>query len=298
MVRRITARAALRWLALALFALCVGGLALAQPFSASPSPSSEAISIVAPPDRPEPLPPVGKLGDRALLLCWHSFLGVPSVPTDFSLPELSAQLDALGALGYRFVDLEEALSGRLEGRLNLVATIDDGHRTVAQAVEKVFLPRGIRPTLFIYPAIIGTTDFAMGDAAVDRLEGEGCWIGAHGYHHLFVTEELYRNDRADFDKEIYKAKAKTEELSRLPVLAFAYPYGALSPVTKTELDKAGYAFGVSVKDGFLYADPALNDELELPRLVVTRENWPSILALLERNAKGLPPAEGGGETGF
>lgn len=200
-------------------------------------------------------------------------------------------MDAIRALGYRFVDLEDALSGRLEGALNVVATIDDGHRTVPLAMEKVFLPRGVRPTLFIYPAIIGTTSFAMGDAAVQRLEGEGCWIGAHGYHHLYVTEELYKSDRADFDKEIYKAKSKTEELSGLPVLAYAYPFGAFSPVTKAELDRAGYAFGLcafgEVQPGFVYGDAGLNDEYELPRLVVTKENWPSILALLERNAGAM-----------
>ena len=270
-------------------------LGLTEPFWAqsysdlASSAPGEGIVLVPGPASPGKLPPVDRFQNRAIILCWHTFLGVASVPTDFTLSELASQVDAIQALGYRFVDLEDALSGRLEGALNVVATIDDGHRTVPLAVEKVFLPRGIRPTLFVYPAVIGTTSFAMGDSAVQRLEGKGCWVGAHGYHHLFVNEELYRSDRADFDKEIYKAKLKTEELIDLPVLAYAYPYGAFSAVTKEELARAGYAFGLcafgSVQSGFVYADSILNDQYELPRLVVTKDNWPSLRALLERNAK-------------
>ncbi len=231
-----------------------------------------------------PLPDPTAFRDRALVLCWHTFLGASSVDTDFSKVEVAAQLDALQALGYRFVDLEDALAGRIEGHLNLVATMDDGHRSVPSGVEGVFLPRGIRPALFIYPAIIGSIPSAMDDEGLRRLQAEGLMVGAHGYHHLFVTEDLYKSSRADFEKEIFKAKDKTEALSRLPVLIYAYPYGAYSPITITEVARAGYAWGLAVRPGFVYAEPSLNQPYELPRLVVTRANWKDIYALLERNA--------------
>lgn len=231
-----------------------------------------------------PLPDPSAFQARALILCWHTFLGASSVDTDFSKAEVAAQLDALQALGYRFVDLEDALAGRISGPLNLVATMDDGHRSVPSGVEGVFLPRGIRPALFIYPAIIGSIPSAMDDEDLHRLQAQGLLVGAHGYHHLFVTEELYKSDRVAFEKEIYKAKDKTEALSRLPVLIYAYPYGAYSPITVTEVVRAGYAWGLAVRPGFVYAEPRLNLDYELPRLVVTRANWKDIYALLERNA--------------
>lgn len=232
----------------------------------------------------KPLPPISAFQDRALVLCWHTFLGVSSLDTDFSKAEVAAQLDALFRLGYRFVDLEDLLAGRLAGRLNIVATMDDGHRSVPAGVEEVFLPRGIKPAQMIYSAIIGSIPSAMDDAALHRLQAQGLAVGAHGYHHLFVTEDLYKSDRAEFEKEIYKAKDKTEALSRLPVLIYAYPYGAYSPITIAEVARAGYAWGLAVKPGFVYAEPALNQDYELPRLVVTRANWKDIYALLERNA--------------
>ncbi|HOX48865.1 MAG TPA: polysaccharide deacetylase family protein [Spirochaetales bacterium] len=236
---------------------------------------------------PAGFPSSAPFRDRAVILCWHSFLGDPSLPTDFSLAELKAQLDALAALGYRFPSFAEAVSGRLEGPLNVVVTLDDGHRTVPAAVERVFSELGIKPSLFVYPSVIGTQAFAMDDAALGRLSSEGCLVGAHGYHHLFVTADLARRDRAAFDREIHKAKEKTEAITRLPVVAYAYPFGALSQVTKEELVRAGYAYGLAVAPGFVYADEAFDDLLELPRLVVTREGWKDILALLSRNARAF-----------
>jgi peptidoglycan/xylan/chitin deacetylase (PgdA/CDA1 family) len=225
-----------------------------------------------------------------MVLCWHTFLGQASIVTDFSLDELRQQLDALIALGYRFVSLDDALAGRIRGPRNLVATIDDGHRTVPAAFSRVFAPRGITPAILVYPAIIGNVSYAMDSAQLRALRDAGCLIGAHGYHHLFVNEQLYRSDRAAFDQEIYKAKTRVEELTGLQVYLYSYPFGAFSDVTRRELARAGYDFSLAVGPGFIYADPRLNDRLALPRIVVRRDGWDALYAFLERNAassKGL-----------
>lgn len=231
------------------------------------------------------------LRDRAFILCWHSFLGKRALNTDFSLEELAAQLDALKALGYRFIDLEDALFGRIEGSRNLVATIDDGHRTIAAAYDKVFAPRGIKPALLVYPAVIEADQYFMKEAELKRLADSGCAVGAHGYYHLFVDEKLYRSDRASFDKEIFKAKTSVEALTSLPSFFYAYPFGAFSPITKSEVARAGYAFALAVKPGFVYADARLNDPYELPRTVVLRDKWDELVAFLARNV-GTSKAEG------
>ncbi|MEI6875006.1 MAG: polysaccharide deacetylase family protein [Spirochaetota bacterium] len=229
------------------------------------------------------------LGNRALVLCWHTFLGKPSVPTDFSLLEFGAQLDAIRGLGYRFISVEDFLAGRIEGALNVIVTIDDGHRTVPLAIHQVLEPRGIAATLFVYPSILGTTDFAMSDTTLALLARSGVVVGAHGYHHLFVTEALFKEDPKAFMDEIHKSKLKSESLSTRFVLTYAYPYGALSPRTKSEVRRAGFSAAFAVKPGFVYARRGLNDEYELPRLVVTRDGWKPILALLARNAGIFPP---------
>lgn len=236
--------------------------------------------------------------DRAFVLCWHTFLGKPSLDTDFSLAELASQVDSLLALGYRFIGLEDLLFGRFSGGKNLVATIDDGHRTVSDAASKVFAARGIAPALFIFPAVIGKSDQYLDPARLAALRDEGSLIGSHGYYHLYLTETLFKRERAVFDKEVYASKSKVEELSGFPAYAFAYPFGTISEVTKVEVARAGYAFGLAVKPGFVYADARLNDPYDLPRTVVTRAAWKETLALLERNARTATEASPWSGPGF
>jgi peptidoglycan/xylan/chitin deacetylase (PgdA/CDA1 family) len=232
---------------------------------------------------PQPEGPPFDLADRAFILCWHTFLGKDSLNTDFSLEELAAQLDALKALGYRFIDLDDALFGRIEGSRNLVATIDDGHRTISAAYEKVFALRGIKPTLLVYPAVIEASPYFLKQSALKALVDAGCTVGSHGYYHLYVTERLYKSDKASFEKEIFKAKTSVEALVDRPSYIYAYPFGAFDRITKTEVARAGYAFALAVKPGFIYADGRLNDPYELPRTVVLRDGWSKLVAFLARN---------------
>ncbi len=224
------------------------------------------------------------LSDRVLVLCWHTFLGAPDINTDLSLAKFGAQLDTIKALGYRFITIDRVLAGDISGRMNIAVTIDDGHRTVPRAIERVLVPRGIVPTLFVYPAVLGTTDFSMSDTVLAQLVATGIPVGAHGYHHLYVNEALFRSQPEVFMKEIYKSKARAEGLSGRFVLVYAYPYGSYSPRTEDEVEKAGFAAAFAVKPGFVYANPGLNDTFALPRLVVTHDNWADILQLLQRNA--------------
>lgn len=223
------------------------------------------------------------LTNRAFVLCWHSFLGKKELSTDFSLDELAAQLDELKALGYRFIDLDDALFGRIEGSLNLVATIDDGHRTIPPAYSKVFAPRGIRPALLVYPAVIDDSPYFMKTSELRALAAAGCSVGSHGFYHLFVTEKLYKSDKAAFEKEIFKAKTSVEAISGLPSYTYAYPFGIFDQITKAEAERAGYEFGLAVKPGFVYADSRLNDRYEIPRTVVLRDGWKALVAFLARN---------------
>jgi peptidoglycan/xylan/chitin deacetylase (PgdA/CDA1 family) len=231
------------------------------------------------------------LADRAFILCWHSFLGRKDLNTDFSLAELAAQLDALKALGYHFIPLEDALFGRIEGGLNLVATIDDGHRTILSAYTKVFASRGIKPTLLVYPAVIGASPYFLKDKDLKTLVDSGCAVGSHGYYHLYVNAKLYKSDRNAFEKEIFKAKTSVESLTLLPSYFYAYPFGAFDQITKDEVKRAGYEFALAVKPGFIYADERLNDRYELPRTVVLRDGWEELVAFLARNA-GSPKVIG------
>ena len=266
-MRRPVSRTIIAAILVAAFAACLSGALAGGRAAALPQPQARPFD----------------LGDRAFVLCWHSFLGKKSLNTDFSLDELAAQLDALKALGYNFIDLDDALFGRIEGSRNLVVTIDDGHRTILSAYEKVFASRGIKPALLVYPAVIGASPYFLKDADLKSLVEAGCVTGSHGFYHLYVTEKLYKSDRAAFEKEIFKAKTSVEALTGLPSYIYAYPFGAFDQITKDEVARAGYEFALAVKPGFVYADSRLNDRYELPRTVVLRDGWNQLVAFLARN---------------
>ncbi|NLJ46995.1 MAG: hypothetical protein GX430_10580 [Treponema sp.] len=65
---------------------------------------------------------------------------------DFSEAELLDHLEKFRKLRYRWVSMEEAISGSLQGRKNLVFTLDDMHRTAADAYLRIPRPAGIVPT--------------------------------------------------------------------------------------------------------------------------------------------------------
>jgi peptidoglycan/xylan/chitin deacetylase (PgdA/CDA1 family) len=272
-------------LALAAAALAAPAICL-QPPSGLPGDRSALGSLSGPGGINGAAPlSTASLRDRAFVLCWHTFLGDKTLDTDFSIEELAAQLDSLAALGYRFIGLDDALFGRIEGSLNLVATIDDGHRTIPEAIAKVFSARGIRPSLLVYPAVIGSSQYFMKVEDVRKFCDEGSLVGAHGFYHLFLGPELRKENPPSYSKEIFKAKDAVEAMSGRPVYVYAYPFGAFDAIAKGDVAKAGYAFGLAVAQGFVYKDSRLNDPYELPRTVVQRDEWSMLYAFLKRNAE-------------
>ena len=109
-------------------------------------------------------------------------------------------------------------------------------------------------------------------------------MGSHGYYHLFVTEKLYKSDKAAFEKEIFTSKTRVEALTGLPSYFYAYPFGAFDQITKTEVARAGFEFALAVKPGFVYADARLNDDYELPARSSSANGWKDLVAFLARNA--------------
>ena len=148
------------------------------------------------------IPPLSAEG-KAIILDYHTFLGSKRGNLDYSEQELADQLDEMKAMGYSFVSLDDAVAGRIEGVANIVVTIDDGNHTVFPAFKDVMEPRGIKPWLFVYPAIVlGHVRYALTPEKLRELSSAGCGIGAHGYHHNPVTDKTWERDPKDFLTEI------------------------------------------------------------------------------------------------
>lgn len=225
---------------------------------------------------------------RVYALCYHSFIGGRSYTTDFSTEEVSNQMQSLADLGYTFITLEDMLSNRISGNLNILFTIDDGNFSIYDnAYEEVFIPFDIKPVLFIYPAIIDTMSYAMTGDEVDELIDFGASVGGHGYNHLFINEELYTSDYDAFWREIYKCKSSIESKTKVTdCTVFAFPYGVYSDVTLENLQTAGFDYAFTIEEGYIslpvddFHSPYL-----LPRYMITTDNWDEVYEVLKTAAE-------------
>ncbi len=184
-----------------------------------------------------------------IILDYHTFLGTGKSNLDYSEEELGAELDEIRAMGYKFVSLDDAIAGRIEGKANIVVTIDDGNHTIFSAFNNVFEPRGVKPYLFVYPAIIkGHVRYALTPERLQVLAQAGCGIGAHGYHHNPVTDKAWLKDPKDFMTEIRRPGPALAKILGVAPTMFAYPFGVYSRRAEDDLAAEGYSWAFAGDD--------------------------------------------------
>ncbi len=233
--------------------------------------------------------PLFATNGEVVILAYHSFLGSGTSSLDFSTAELATQLDEFVALGYRFVSLDDILGGIVTGKNNILITIDDGNHSVKQAYAEVFAPRSIKPTLFVYPGVIGRSKFALTRASLRALSDAGCDIAAHGYYHEYLTHKAFAANPAKCRVEIERPVAVLSGISGKPVRVFGYPFGLCSAEAERLLSEQGYEWGFTAGN-FLapvdFSSPAL-DHFAVPRTIVYRWNLKFILAGMSRRMQTM-----------
>lgn len=230
-----------------------------------------------------------------VILDYHSFLGDGKSNIDFSLTELAAQLDRMSEAGFRFVSLEDALAGRIEGRANIVVTIDDGNHSVYRACKEVFEPRGVKPYLFVYPAVVlGRMRFALSPEQLSELAADGCGVGAHGYNHDSLSEESWKKDYVQYGRELKLPGPAIARLVGTAPTMYAYPFGIKSDRAEASLPGYGYSYAF-VADDYLHpirpGDPAL-DRMALPRTIMYRYNRNLVFSAMEKRLARAAPEPG------
>ncbi len=179
---------------------------------------------------------------------------------------------------------------------NVVVTIDDGHQTAYRAFREVLEPRGIMPFLFVYPAIVeNRVRYALTPERLAELAAAGCGVGAHGYNHSSLSEQSWKKDYVQFNRELKLPGPALERLTGVKPELYAYPFGVKSERAAAELPELGYARAFVADDRvrpIALGDPEL-DPLALPRTIMYRG---LSAAALSSMTKRLAAAEGGGLT--
>lgn len=226
---------------------------------------------------------------------------------------------------YTFVTLDmvaEAIEGRAWGllpRYPLVVTIDDGHRNNAR-LAATFHAFGVRPTIFLCSAIVGTSrPYWWKTAAADRLGAEALkqvpdpdrrrllaqagddpdrpaherqaltWAEVRALTevadlgaHTRTHPILTRCDDASARTEIASCRDEIEALLHKPCSHFAYPNGDAGEREERLVRQAGYRTARSIEPGWNGPDA---DPVRLKAMPVSDDAPVSWLAV---QVTGLP----------
>ncbi len=222
---------------------------------------------------------------EVFVLCYHTFQGRSS-DYDVSPEEFERQIRLIRDLGYSFVSMQDALAGRVTGDRNVLISIDDGNKSVAAIYERVLVRNGIKPTLFIYPAILDRVDYAMTTQQLKRYHENGAFVGSHGYYHLFLNQKTRDRSVQAFRDEVYKSRDVLQQKLGAPIRVFAYPFGVHTELGETELKRAGYEYAFTINHGRTLIPLSRNrNPLKLPRYLISKAGWNLVYSILRNHAR-------------
>jgi len=179
-----------------------------------------------------------------LVLTYHYFhrdkpagIKTEDFPFSIKLDDFAGHGAEIATSGYGMVDPAKiADRDQYEGENDrqILITIDDGHRSVEDAVE-VIVKYKFKPILNVVPDLVGKEN-NMDWPALRNLAMQGFSIQSHSMTHRNLT----RLDQADLQSDLDSSKKIIEDNIGLPVTMLAAPMGRINDrVTRAAL-KVGY----------------------------------------------------------
>ena len=203
--------------------------------------------------------PENEWSKGATILCYHIVESPHDPRMEISREVFVEQMRYLAMTGYTVVPLrdiyEYAVGKRASLPKNSVAiTIDDGWRSTYTEAFPELKKRHFPFTVFIYPKIIGQTQYALTWKQIREMAAAGVDIESHSYSHPFLTRR--RNAALDdaqyaqwLDKELKESKAILEKQTGQPVNFLAYPYGDYDHFLVASVKNAGYEAALTCEYG-------------------------------------------------
>jgi peptidoglycan/xylan/chitin deacetylase (PgdA/CDA1 family) len=148
------------------------------------------------------------------------------------------QMNLLYQWGYRTISVQLLAKAIKEGAelppKPILLTFDDGSETIYEKALPVMQRYGFTGISYIVYYYIGTRNYMNGDQ-IRVLYAAGWEIGSHSLSH----KDLTLNPSRQMD-EIVESRRRLESLLGIPVLSFAYPFGAYDTDSLHYAHQAGY----------------------------------------------------------
>lgn len=190
------------------------------------------------------------------------------------------QLETLKNAGYEFMttaELSDVLDGRLKQPENpIIITFDDGYRDFYTDVFPVLNELKVKAVAYIVSDFIDKPNF-MYQSQIREIAKSGLVeIGAHTVHHKLL-KGLPRQ-LAFF--EINKSKERLSQILGIPIVSFAYPYGAFDDQTVEIVKEVGFKTAVRTTPGI---EASQNNRYKLYRIRAGQRIGNELLGFLKQS---------------
>lgn len=236
------------------------------------------------------------------ILAYHAIADLRDDPVlaEYAVPPalFAAQLDALAAHGWTFVDLDAVLTALTgEGSLPrraLLLSFDDAYADLLEVACPILVERGLPGVVFAVAGRIGATNewdsrkrattLRLLDAdGLRAVASQGVEVGSHATSH----RPLPRVPAGELDEELAGAARRIESAGLPRPRVFSYPYGEWTPALAAAAREAGYEVAFTVDWGVVRpgADPHALPRIEVHasdsprklRLKLLAAGWPGLL---------------------
>ncbi len=191
---------------------------------------------------------------------------------------LENEIKTLADAGYTFMTAGE-LSDALDGKTTLpsrpiVLTFDDGYRDFYTDAYPILKKYHAKATQYVISGFLGYRNHLLA-SELQQIAQEGLVeIGAHTVHHTWLKGAKVKT----VIDEIFQSRTELEKLTHLPIVSFAYPFGAFDQQALEVVRNLGFRSAVSTVPGI---DQKRQQRYFLYRLRPGGRTGPQLLAWLE-----------------
>lgn len=159
------------------------------------------------------------------------------------------QIETLKKAGYTFLTMAtvgEILLGKTKlPPKPIVLTFDDGYRDLYTDVLPILKKQNVKAVAYIVPGFYDKPNYLYRWQIYELANSGLVEIGAHTVHHVYlkgfpITAAKY---------EIEQSKTMLEDTLHIPIVSFAYPYGAFDTQAIQLVKQAGFTTAVSTLSG-------------------------------------------------
>jgi len=173
------------------------------------------------------------------ILLYHH-VGIPQSESPYYISpfEFERQMFLLHEWGYQTISVELLVRAIKEGAelppKPIILTFDDGGETVFTTALPILQKYGFTGSAYIVYNYVGISAHMNADQ-IRALYAAGWEIGSHSISHVDLTERTNRQR-----DEIVDSRSKLQSLLGVPILTFAYPFGAYDKDALHYVHFAGY----------------------------------------------------------